>query len=95
MYVYIYIYIYIIYINIYIEREAGLPRLAHCEAHLLPHVLVGLQSADCQSGSAVPRQSLGRGRQKSIFPQDNGFQKWRSHPDAVLNEFTPSNKVAW
>ena len=43
----------------------------------------------------LPRQSLRRGRQKSIFPQGSGFQKWKQAQVAVLNEFAPSNTLAW
>ena len=42
-----------------------------------------------------PRQSLRRGRQKSIPPQGSVFQKWRSCPDTLLNEFTRSNTLMW
>ena len=38
---------------------------------------------------------LRRGRQKSISPQGSGFQKWRARISAFLNEFTPSNTLAW
>ena len=47
----------------------------------------------CDEGA--PRQSLGRGRQKSIPPQGSGFQKWRPCAVTVLNEFTRSNTLAW
>ena len=41
------------------------------------------------------RQSLGRGRQKSIPPQGCGFQKWRTHSDAFLRQSAPSYTLAW
>ena len=44
---------------------------------------------------AVPDQSLRRGRQKSISPQGSGFRKRRAPILALLNEFTPSNTLAW
>ena len=50
---------------------------------------MGLDAAE------VPRQSLRRGRQKSISPQGSGFQKWRPSPETVLNEFTRSSTLAW
>ena len=42
-----------------------------------------------------PRKSLERGCQKLISPQDSDFRKWRSPLKAFLNEFTPSNTLAW
>ena len=51
-------------------------------------------STSCDA-RALPRQSLRRGRQKSIFPQDSGFQKWRSPSEALLNEYTPLETLAW
>ena len=48
-----------------------------------------------QSRSPYPRQSLRRCRQKSISSEGSGFQKWRSPSEALLNEFTPSNTLAW
>ena len=38
--------------------------------------------------SKIPRQSLKRGRQKSISPQGSGFQKWKPRISAGLNDFT-------
>jgi len=33
---------------------------------------------------------------KSQFPlKDNGFQKWKSSNETLLNEFTPSNTLVW
>ena len=43
----------------------------------------------------VPRQSLRRGRQKSISPQGSGFQTSTAQRVAPLDEFTPSNTLAW
>ena len=48
-----------------------------------------------QAPPGPPRYSLGRSRQKSIPPQGSGFQKWRSVLKTILNEFTPSNTLAW
>jgi len=42
-----------------------------------------------------PRQSLRRGRQKTISPHGSGFQKSNLSPETVLNDFTPSNTLAW
>jgi len=36
-----------------------------------------------------PRQSLGKGRQKSISPQGSGCQKWRPHLDAGFAKSPP------
>ena len=36
-----------------------------------------------------------RGLPKVNFSQGSGFQKWRSPSKALLNEFTPSNTLAW
>ena len=36
-------------------------------------------------GDLVPRQSLRRGRQKSISPQESGFQQWRAPILTILN----------
>ena len=44
-----------------------------------------------QAPPPPPRQSLRRGRQKSIPPQDSYSQKWRAQISARLNEFTRSN----
>ena len=54
-----------------------------------------LQTRPTFTTIALPRQSLRRGRQKSISTQGSGFQKWRSCPDTLLNEFTCSNTLAW
>ena len=43
----------------------------------------------------VPHQSLRKGRQKSFFLQDSGFQEWKQVQVPVLNEFTPSNTLVW
>ena len=51
--------------------------------------------SQCQSRLCLPRKSLEGGCPKSIPPQGSGFQKWRSPLDAFLNEFTPSNTLAW
>ena len=42
-----------------------------------------------------PRQSLGRGCQKSIPPQGSGFQKWRPCLKRFLKRFTHSIILAW
>ena len=42
-----------------------------------------------------PRQSLRKGRHKSISPQGSGFQKWKQTQVSVLHEFTPSNTRSW
>ena len=49
----------------------------------------------CEQTQHLPRQSLRRNRQESIPPQGSGFQKWRSSPDTLFNEFTCSNTLAW
>jgi len=41
------------------------------------------------------RQSLRRGRQKSISPQGSGFQQSKPRISAGLNEFTPSKVLTW
>ena len=40
----------------------------------------------------LPRQSLRKGRQKSIFPQGSAFQRWKQAQGPVLNEFTPIHR---
>ena len=45
--------------------------------------------------SPPPSQSLRGGRQTSFSSQGSCFQKWRACPDMLLNEFIPSNTLAW
>ena len=43
---------------------------------------------------SFPRQSLRRGRHKSIFPQGSGFQKWKQAQVPALQNVSPSNTLA-
>jgi hypothetical protein len=47
------------------------------------------------NGDDEPRQSLRKGRQKSISPQGSGFEKWKQARVPIVNGSTPSNTLAW
>jgi hypothetical protein len=49
---------------------------------------------DCHN-KGLPRQRLGSGRQKSISPEDSGFQKSNALHRALQKRFTPSISLAW
>ena len=68
---------------------------AHCTEKKVQPNKFELHSDEKVLQICVPRQSLRRGFQKSISPQDSGFQKERAPILALLNEITPSNTLAW
>ena len=43
----------------------------------------------------VPRQSLERVAKSRLSLTGSGFRRWRSSPETLLNEFTPSDTLAW
>ena len=85
------------------EREGGAPAKPEGEdafldlaAALLADVSRSIHHPfDHRDHLVVPHRSLRRGRQKSISSQGSGFQKLRPAPAPALNEFTPSNTLAW
>ena len=53
------------------------------------------QNGVCSAATEFPRQSRRRGRQKSISPQGSVLQQWKQAQVPVLNQFTPTNTLAW
>ena len=74
----------------------GVP-LARKRRHRLcsGNVIKGGGGQNASPEHSQPRQSLRRGRHKSISPEASGFQKWRAPMLALMNKFTPSNTLSW
>ena len=65
------------------------------EASSPAHATTAHQLRQATHQAAIPRQSLRRGRPKSISPQGSGFQTWKQAQVPVMNQFIPPNTLAW